>query len=240
MKVLAFDTATDDTVVAAAVRDELVFERALPPGDRPVHSQALLELGESAAEALGGWGAVDRIAVGVGPGTFTGIRIGVATAAGLAASTGTDVTGVSTLAALARSIGRGKSETLVVPLIDARRGEVFGMFARGDGQPLGDPFVCGPQELVRRLREAPESGPAARVGGPGAVRFRNELLRAGFHAEPAGSPVHRLDGRALCDLGARAARTGPETLEPLYLRTPDAQLWLQRDGKPDQRDPEPR
>jgi hypothetical protein len=60
------------------------------------------------------------------------------------------------------------------------------------------------------------------------------LISAGFEVEPAGSPVHRLAGRPFCDLGAEAVTVGPDTLKPLYLRVPDAQLWLERDGKANQ------
>jgi tRNA threonylcarbamoyladenosine biosynthesis protein TsaB len=232
MKVLGFDTATDDTVVAATGDGEPLFERVVPPGEgRPLHSQTLLAMAAEATEALGGWEAVDRIAVGVGPGTFTGIRIGVATAAGLAASTEVVVTGVSTLSALALTIAGLSGAERVMPLIDARRGEVFGGLHDGSGKPSGQPFSCGPEELVQRLLEAGQDGQAPVAAGSGAVRFRDELLRAGLEIEPAGSPVHRLAGRSICELGAAADRTGTETLKPLYLRVPDAQLWLERDGK---------
>jgi tRNA threonylcarbamoyladenosine biosynthesis protein TsaB len=236
MRVIGFDTATDDTVVAAIDDRGTAFERSLPPDDRrPVHSQALLELIDQGVAALGGWERVDRIAVGTGPGTFTGIRIGIATAAGLSASAGLPVVGVPTLEALARSIGEETGAELIMPLIDARRGEVFGALHDGAGQPLEDPFASGPDELIERLGSAAGSGPSPLVAGPGAVRFRDELLRAGLEIEPAGSPVHRLSGRQICELGASAAETGPQTLEPLYLRIPDAQLWLERDGKTDHR-----
>ncbi|MDQ5895574.1 MAG: tRNA threonylcarbamoyladenosine biosynthesis protein TsaB [Actinomycetota bacterium] len=236
MRVLGFDTSTDDTVVAATDGEGLVFERSIPPGDRrPAHSQALLELIDEAVAELGGWEAVELISAGIGPGTFTGIRIGVATAAGLAASTGTPVVGVPTLGALARSIGEQSGARTVMPLIDARRGQVFGGLHDGSGIALEDPFACGPEELVERLNGAALAGPAPLPAGPGAVRFRDELLRAGLETEPAESPVHRLTGRPFCDLGAAADEVGPDTLKPLYLRIPDAQLWLERDGKADQR-----
>lgn len=230
MKVVGFDTATDDTVVAATDGERLAFELCLPPDGRPVHSQALLEAAGEAAAVLGGWEEVDRIAVGKGPGTFTGIRIGVATASGLSFSTGTPATGVSTLAALARSIGGSTDAGRVMALLDARRGEVFGGLFDSRGNALEPPFACGPQELVEHIRKADVSGDRPVVGGPGAVRFRDELVRAGLVTEPAGSPVHRLNGRSICQLGAAAEQTGPETLEPLYLRVPDAQLWLERDS----------
>lgn len=240
MRVVGFDTATDDTVVAATDGEELAFERVLPPGDRrPVHSQALLEMIEQAAGALGGWGSVERIAVGLGPGTFTGIRIGVATAAGLAASSGVEVAGVPTLAALARSIGEASGAELVMPLIDARRGEVFGGLHDSRGEQMEEPFACGPDDLAAHLLELGRNGTAPVAGGSGAIRFRDELLLAGLEVEPAGSPVHRLTGRPFCDLGASAGQTGPESLKPLYLRVPDAQLWLERDRKTNDRNESP-
>lgn len=228
---IGFDTATDDTVVAATDGESLLFESLVPPSKRPVHSQVLLDLVGQAAESLGGWEMVERIAVGVGPGIFTGIRIGVATAGGLSASTGVEAVGISTLSALAVSIAESTGASRVSPLIDARRGEVFGGLHDGEGNPLEDPYVCGPVDLVERLKNESEAGERSIPAGPGAVRFRDELLRAGFEVEPTESPVHRLTGRSFCQLGAAADQVGPETLKPLYLRIPDAQLWLERDGK---------
>lgn len=228
---VGFDTSTDDTVVAAMDGSDLPFDRIVPPGKRPVHSQALLELVSDAAEALGGWGSVDRIAVGIGPGTFTGIRIGVATAAGLAKSAGVEVVGVPTLKALGSSIARQTRSDKVLALIDARRGEVFGEFWSSSDSGRSEPFVCGPVELIERIRSERSGSSVLTVGGPGAVRFRDELLSAGFETEPAESKVHELAGSSLCELGATAKVVGPKTLEPLYLRVPDAQLWLERDAK---------
>ncbi|MDE3134269.1 MAG: tRNA (adenosine(37)-N6)-threonylcarbamoyltransferase complex dimerization subunit type 1 TsaB, partial [Acidobacteriota bacterium] len=105
MRILAFDTATALTTVAllgdgvdlSAVDDP-------PVGARPGHAQRLLALIQELLERAGaGWEEVDRIAVGTGPGTFTGLRIGIATAEALAAATGTPVLGVSTLRSLERA-----------------------------------------------------------------------------------------------------------------------------------------
>ncbi len=236
MKTVGFDTSTDETVVAAADGGSTLFERIVPPGDRrPLHSQVLLGLVDEAADRLGGWQSVERIAVGIGPGTFTGIRIGVATAGGLSASTGVPATGVSTLKALALSISESaRNSGNVLPLLDAKRGEVFGCLHGPDGTPLGEAFACIPEELSSKLAEHIGDPSALLVAGPGAIRFRDELLRAGLVVEPDGSPVHRLAGRPFCDLGAAAEAVGPETLKPLYLRKPDAQLWLERDKNADQ------
>lgn len=236
MKTVGFDTATDDTVVAGLDGDRAVAERVIAPADsgRPLHSQTLLEAATDAADALGGWNEVDRIAVGLGPGTFTGIRIGVATAAGLALSTGVPAVGVSTLAALGVSLARESGlEGPVVPVLDARRGEIFAGLYNHAGRELEPPFVCPPDELAARIDEYTSRLPQPPlVGGPGAVRFVRELDRAGIHVPCPESALHRLSGRAVCELGAGAARSQPgKPLEPIYLRVPDAQLWLERDGQ---------
>lgn len=235
MRTVGFDTATDDTVVAGLDGERTVAERAVPPGEagRPLHSQALLEAVGAAAEALGGWERVDRIAVGLGPGTFTGIRIGVATAGGLSLSTGVPAVGVSTLAALAVGIAReGGDGGPVVPVLDARRGEAFAGLYNPVGRELEPPFVGPPGELAAWIGEISARLPRPpRVGGPGAVRFSDELDRAGIDVPGPGAAIHRLSGRAICELGAGAARGElGKPLEPIYLRVPDAQLWLERDG----------
>lgn len=236
MKTVGFDTATDDTVVAALDDERVVAERAIGPGGsgRPQHSQALLAAVAEAAEALGGWEQVDRIAVGLGPGTFTGIRIGVATGAGLALSTGLPAVGVSTLAALAVTIARASGGSgPVMPVLDARRGEVFAGLYNGAGRELEPPFTASPQDLADRIAEITARLPAPpMIGGPGSVRFRDELDRAGISIPPPGEGLHRLSGRAVCELGAGAPRSeSGKPLEPIYLRVPDAQLWLERDGR---------
>ena len=229
MKIIGFDTATDDTVVAAAADGEIVFERRIGPGEdgRPVHSETLLTTMNEAAGALGGWADVRRIAAGTGPGTFTGIRIGIATANGLALSTGVELTGVSTLEALSLPLRDGVRS--VLPVLDARRGEVFAALYGADGTLEWSPFAAGPETLAERLAELDA---APRVGGPGSVRFRDELTRAGVEIAGPEAEIHHLTGGSICELGAAAGRVDPSIpLEPTYLRVPDAQLWLERDGK---------
>src|SRR4051794_33235740 len=129
MNVLAFDTATPATAVAFVRADgTAVEERHEPrPGERPGHATQLLELIEHVlAEGGAGWDAIDRIVVGAGPGTFTGLRIGVATARGLAQGRGIDLVAVSTLEALAAAAGDAAGNaTTILAVLDARRGEAF-------------------------------------------------------------------------------------------------------------------
>jgi len=231
LKIVGFDTATEDTVIAARDGGEVLFQTSAGPDEngRPCHSAMLLELIERAAEALGGWSQVDRIAVGTGPGTFTGLRIGLATATGLAMSAPIEVVGVPTLKALARDLARGAPDgQLSVPMLDARRGEVFIAVYDGGGREVEPAAALAPEAAVSMLSglDLP-----ATVGGPGAVRFAERFERADFRIADPASQQGRLTGLAICELGAGAAPTGPDNpLEPIYIRAPDAQLWLERDS----------
>jgi tRNA threonylcarbamoyl adenosine modification protein YeaZ len=187
----------------------------------PRHSTALLEEIERAVEIAGGWGAVGAVAVGLGPGSFVGIRIGIATARGLAASVGLPAKGVCTLDALGRGVGR---EGDVLAVLDARRDEIFAALYAADGERLWEPFVALPEDLAQRASELPE--PPLAVGS-GAVRFRDELASRGIEIPDDPDPVHRVAARHVCAL-AEVRSGGEEPLEPIYLRPPDAQRWRER------------
>jgi tRNA threonylcarbamoyladenosine biosynthesis protein TsaB len=190
---LAFDTATAVATSALVDGHELLGERVSRAQTLLEDVDALLRQGGAHPSEL------DRLAVGVGPGSFTGVRIGLAVARGLALSLDLPGSGVSTLAALAA----GAPDAL--PVIDAKRREVFTLVG-------GAPRVLAPQELP--LDEATV------CVGDGALRYRTLLEergavvpsddderhvpRARFHAALAGGP------------GA------VDELEPLYLRVPDA------------------
>lgn len=181
---------------------------------------------EAAAAAAGGWEAVDLIAVGRGPGSFTGLRIGIATARGLAASLGLPARGVGTLDALGRGIGESGAEGERLAVLDGYRGEVFAALYAASGERLWDPFVCRPEELAARVAELAAPPIAA---GPGAVRFRRELSVDGVRIADDSDPVHRVAARDVCALAA-ALDDGAESLEPIYLRPPDAERWRERDS----------
>ena len=104
--VLGFDTATADAVVGVTADGEAIREARVDPGPdgRPRHSQVLLPEIERSVEAAGGWEAIERIAVGIGPGPFTGLRIGIATARGLAQAREIPIVPVGSLVALGRGI----------------------------------------------------------------------------------------------------------------------------------------
>ena len=235
---IGFDTATEETVVGAMVDGEVVFDfRSRPPaGSRPAHSTELLPGIEEAVEAAGGWDRIDRVAVGRGPGTYTGLRVAVATARGLALAGEAEVIGVPTLAALAHSIittpgGHGDGEFTVIPLVDAKRGELFFGAWSAAGREL-EPAAVGSPEAVSELASRLE-GPV-RLAGPGSLRFRSELISLGL--EPAGEddPANHLRGSAICELAdGHDGRDEEDSLEPIYLRRPDAERWAGREAPDD-------
>jgi len=205
---LAFDTATPSTVVAVATdHGSLVCERRHDPmaGERPGHTTELLPLAEAAlAEAGCDWSAVGRLGVGVGPGGFTGLRVGLATGRALAGALGVDTVPLLSLDALATSRG----DTPLVSIIDARRGEVF--FRRYE-EALSEPAVIEPAAL---------RGTGETAVGDGAVRYRDVLADAGFLVPDDDDPRHLVPGLGLARLTATQA---PGPLLPVYLREPDAQ-----------------
>jgi tRNA threonylcarbamoyl adenosine modification protein YeaZ len=141
---------------------------------------------------------IEALAVGVGPGSFTGVRIGLATARGLAFALDVPVAGVSTLAALAAGAPGA------LPVVDARRGEVFVL--------QGEPRVVDPGKL--------EVANGTVCVGSGAVRYRALLEAAGAVVPPDGDERHVPRARFHAEL---AHDFGPaEAVEPLYLRVPDA------------------
>lgn len=229
MKVVGLDTATVDTVVCATRDGAVLYEESLGPATdgSPRHSTALLSEIERAVDASGGWGEVERLAVGLGPGSFVGIRIALATAHGLSASTGKPATGVCTLDALGLALSEAEGvERDCLAVLDARRGEVFAALYSGEGERRWDPFVAGPGALAERLAEL-SSPPLA--AGAGAVRFRSELAGAGAEVPGDADPLHRVAARHICALAEAATGDDAGPLEPIYLRPPDAERWRERD-----------
>ena len=226
--IVGFDTATDDTAVAAARGGEVVFASSVQrtANGRPAHATRLLGEVEEAAEALGGWSSVDRIAVGAGPGSFTGLRIGIATAQALARAQGLELVGVGSLDALARGAAATAAGKPILAAIDARRGELFSALFAPDGERLFEPGVDGPQELLDRLSQHTE----APLGvGSGALRFRDELRRAGVEVPDGDDSLHRISAVEVCAIGAGLVASAKSGIEPLYLRRPDAERWRERD-----------
>jgi tRNA threonylcarbamoyladenosine biosynthesis protein TsaB len=218
--ILGLDTASAATAVALMGSDgEAMEARDDPPeGVRPNHASRLLGLIEEVLAVSGvGWPDISRLAVGVGPGGFTGLRIGIATARALAQAQRLPVVPVSSLAALA--LGAEVPGRMVVPVLDARRGEVF-VAAYLDGREMSlAPAVTAPEQLAEHLRRVGENALAV---GDGAVRYRAELEALGAEVPPAGASVHRIAAAQVCRLGADGEPAGFDALLPHYIREPDA------------------
>ena len=206
--ILGMDTATPATAVAVWAPDGPAVERRddPAPGERPGHAARLLMLVD---EVVPGWEAITRIAVGVGPGGFTGLRIGIATARALAQARDLPLVGVSSLAALT-----APHDGPVVGVIDARRGEVFA--AGWVGSKSFEPVALAPEALAARIE------PGSLAVGDGAVRFRAELERAGATVPADDSPLHRVSALEVCRLGAAGEPADRDALLPDYRREPDA------------------
>lgn len=226
--ILGFDTSTGELSVALATASTVLAERAVGPDDggRPRHASALLPAIEDVLAAGGGWDRVDRIAVGVGPGTFTGLRIGVSTARALAQARGLALSGVSSLAALAAGIEPegSRREQLRLAVLDAKRGEAFAALYGAAGDEVWPAWVGPPDELAERIAGL-DAAPVA--VGDGSVRFRTQLEAAGAVVPSDDDPTHHLRARHLCRLAEAA--TEKRDIEPNYLRRPDAELWRERD-----------
>ena len=225
---IGFDTATDDTAVCVVREGEVIYEALVgpPAGGRPQHATALLAELERGVDAAGGWERISLLAAGVGPGSYTGLRIGLSTARGLRAALEVPTVGVCTLDALARGIGERAGRRPRLAVIDARRGEVFASLYDSDGRRVTEPAAEPPSRLAGRLRALDERPLAA---GSGAVRFRAELAGGGVEIPEDSDPVHRVSARHVCVLGIATAAGDAQGLEPIYLRSPDAERWRERD-----------
>lgn len=222
---IGFDTATP-LLSVAAVRDGLTLHESwvgADGGGRPRHARALLGEIERAAEAAGGWEEVGLIAVGRGPGTFTGLRIGISTARALAQARSLPLAGVGSLDALADPVDPAGRPLLAV--LDAKRGEGFAQLWRPGGEIAWGPLVEGPEALAGRLLAG---GAEPLAIGDGSLRFREQLERVGAKIPGAEDDVHRVSAAAVCRLAAAGERGAPEAIEPDYLRRPDAELWREQ------------
>lgn len=239
VSILAFDTATRATAVALDGRE---LRDDPPPGDRPRHASRLMPLiVELMAQAGRGWPQIERLAVGVGPGTFTGLRIGVATARALAQSTGIPLVGVSTLESLALNAWRlrdhkqQQAPRVVLALLDARRGEVFAAaWSAGETGLDFDTPVLEPAALApARLAEAAAGLPAPPLAvGDGAVEFRLALERSGAVIPDDSSPLHRVAAVSHVERARVLSASAAVAVVPQYLRQPDAELARSAVRKP--------
>jgi tRNA threonylcarbamoyladenosine biosynthesis protein TsaB len=209
--ILAFDASTPVTTVALARENgrEVLAEISVTAGGA---SETLLPAIHAVLSLAGeDLGSVGRVLAGVGPGTFTGIRIAAATARALSAGTGIPLSKNSTLDALAAPALSCSEDVLAV--LDARRGQVFAR-RYSEARPTTGIYCLRPEEL------SVEGGPL--VVGNGAVHYRGDLSSLG-RIPPDGSPIHTVTAVGHV-ISADLTLVSPEELVPIYVREPDAEV----------------
>jgi tRNA threonylcarbamoyladenosine biosynthesis protein TsaB len=218
MFVLALDTA-NGACSAAVLKDGAVLSAISEPMMRG-HQERLAPLVRQVMDEAGlAFADLDRIGVTVGPGSFTGLRVGLAFAKGLGLALGKPCVGVGSLEALAASApGAG----LTAAVIDAKRGQVY-LQVFESGVAVMAPDALPVEIAAARLAEL-WSGGLARLVGPGAVLLAEVLPKAEVIERPAPDPV------ALARVAA--AKPAGVPARPLYLRAPDAKLPGGRDLEP--------
>lgn len=216
MKILAIDTALP--AVSACV----LTEGATNPdaeetlGMERGHAEALIPLIERVMSGVeGGFSALGRVGVTVGPGSFTGLRVGISAARAIALAWSIPVVGVSTLAALAAPLILEEKPGTVVVAVDARHGHVFFAAFHGDGRIFMMPRFASKEDAMRELGEGP-----LRLAGSGAPILAIEAWSRGIAAEIVGDRITP-DITYVARLGLLAdpASAPPR---PLYLKAPDA------------------
>lgn len=241
MLVLGLETATPACSVALVDDRGLVAESTLVVG--PVHSERLVPMIEQLLEGAG----VERrevggLAVSRGPGSFTGLRIGIATAKALAYAWERPLVGIPTLDALAFNVG--PVNAVIYPLLEARRDEVYtAAYRGGEGIPrrLGDYCLTTVEKLLEELEKGQKGlevsrEPVVFVGE--AAEACRELLRDALGDRLLVPPRFTAWPRAgsVAELGWRELRAGRGmdalTLQPIYLRPSEAEiLWRRKHGK---------
>ncbi len=225
--ILAIDTATRGCTVSLTcgnlVDGEVIGLQVL--NNDLTHSRRLLmTIDDVMAKAGIDWPQVEGVAVGLGPGSFTGLRIGMATARGLVASAGVPLLGVSTLDALAAGC-MPMINFRVCSVIDARKKEVYAAFYGQDvnGCPLreGEILAISPEDLVGQI-----TSPVVMVGD-GVLTYREKFIEMlGDNVVFAPAHLHTPNGATIGLLAHDQLVNPPESLAPLYVRASDAELSL--------------
>jgi len=217
VRVLAIDTSCGACSVAVwdGARRELLAGESLVMAQG--HAEALAPMVQRVAQRVeGGVDALDRIAVCVGPGSFTGIRIGLAMARAMGLALPVPVVGVSALVAFAAPLLVDPAPGVIASVIDARHGQVYFQLFEASGRPMMGARVARLKDVVRAI-----GGAAARAVGNAADLLAEEGRRSGVEID-AGAGSNAPDIAAIAQLGVVAdPATSPP--RPLYIKAPDAQ-----------------
>lgn len=211
MRLLAIDTSTDACAVGLTVDGNLT---AFSEAAGRAHAELLMGMIEAAMAGAGlSFTDLDRIAVTVGPGSFTGVRVGIAAARGLALASGVPAVGVSTLAVHAEAARALAGTRPVLAVLAAGRGELYGALTDTDGNEIAAASAGSAQIFAAMVQ------PDTVLAGSGA-----DLVIAALPMDATPTVAHRDAAPALAALSALAARVHASTgaPKPLYLRPPDA------------------
>jgi tRNA threonylcarbamoyl adenosine modification protein YeaZ len=216
MRVLAIDTALGQCAAAVidAAADEPVAVEAMAM--ERGHAEALLPLLDRVMSRIdGGFASLDRVAVTIGPGSFTGLRVGISAARAVALATGVPAVGVTTLSALMAPLIQDGPARLTVAAIDARGGRVFAQGIGPSGRLVISPAVMTVRDVVRSLG----SGSVTLVGS-GAAAVAQEARAVGIDSVlPENARLPDIAWVARIGMAADPAEALPK---PLYLASPDA------------------
>ena len=229
MRILAVDTTTP--VGSVAIVDDPGVVAELSTAGRDRHGETLLSDIRDVFDRAGlTLDDIELLAVGIGPGSFTGLRVGLAAVKGLGLASGHPVVGVGSLEALASALP--SSDGLVAPVLDASKGEVFAsLYERhpdGLGREWVAPFHAEPLTVVEKLRGAIGDRPVA-VSGTGFRRYQTVFSDGMPKTMMAASPLFDVPRASVVAAvaGRRFRERGPDdlaTLEPRYVRGSDARL----------------
>ncbi|HKN30022.1 MAG TPA: tRNA (adenosine(37)-N6)-threonylcarbamoyltransferase complex dimerization subunit type 1 TsaB [Roseiarcus sp.] len=216
MRILAIDTSCGAASVAVVesgrVEPLAVVSRAMARG----HAEALAPMVEEAVRSIdGGVASLDRIAVTTGPGSFTGIRVGLALARAMGLALGIPVVGVSTLAAFAAQLLTTPRQGVIAAVIDARHGAAYFQLFESSGRPLGPPRCDALRECVRQIGDGP-----ALLAGDASALLAAEAHRAGLPYD-LGSATDAPDIVAVARMGL-ALDPAANPARPHYIKPPDA------------------
>jgi tRNA threonylcarbamoyladenosine biosynthesis protein TsaB len=212
MLILALDAA--GAACSVAIGDSATLRAYAMQTLAQGHGEILMPMIVAAmAEAGVGYSDLDRIAVTVGPGGFTGVRIGLATARGIALAAGRPVVGITSFAAVAAAVPapEQKGRTLVVAL-ESKRAELFLQVFGAGSAPLGEPRLLAPEAAAAELPDG-----SLLIAGDGAGRLASALPAGRFVT----SRITHADARSLLELAERA-ESGMRPPSALYLRPPEA------------------
>lgn len=242
MNLLAIDTSSAGTLVVARSASGAVAERRHEPGagERPAHTTLGLVLAAQALDELGlTWTDLDRVGVGTGPGSFTGLRAGLSAAAGIARRLAVPLVGVTATELLAAGATARAGERPLLTVVDGRRRELF-----IERWTLAAPHGPGPLatrngggiEVIRRADVAGRLEHLAGwlVVGDGALLERDALLALGADVPEPGDAAHQLGGHALAELTATGPAQEADAVRPTYGRDADAVPTAQRAATPSQ------